>query len=88
MQLQRCRHCQSRFGLVSHRFLFERFCSRTCLGIHKRNLATTIEERVSRWCSDLLTSMAFGKSRTSNESAQRRYLSVPHGAFRAMRRHP
>jgi hypothetical protein len=87
MQLQRCCHCHGRFGLVSQRFLFKRFCSSTCLGIHKRNLATAIQERVSRWCSDFLTSIAFDKGRTSEQSDKARYVSVQQGAFGAMRRH-
>ena len=86
--MQGCCHCQGRFGLVSHRFLFKRFCSRQCLGLHKRNLATAMEERASRWCSVLLTSFTFGKFRTSDEGAEgpSRYAAVSQGPIRAMRR--
>lgn len=61
MQLQRCCHCHGQFGLVSHRFLFKRFCSRICLGVHKIKVATAIRERASRWCSALLLPLAFGR---------------------------
>jgi hypothetical protein len=47
-----------------------------------------IEERVNRWCSALLTSMVFGKGRTSDETARGRYVRVSHGPIGAMRRHP
>jgi len=85
--MHRCCHCHGRFGLVSHRFLFKRFCSSKCLGTHRRNLATAIEQRLSRWCSDFLTSLAFGKGRTSDEFAQRRYVTMPRGPAGALRRH-
>jgi hypothetical protein len=62
MQLQRCCHCHGQFGLVSHRFLFKRFCSSICLGVHKIKIATAIRERASRWCSILLPPMAFGRA--------------------------
>ena len=86
--MHRCCHCQGQFGLVSHRFLFKRFCSATCVGIHKRNLATAIEERLSRWCSALLASMAFSKGRMSDEFAQRRYVGMPRGPVGVLRRQP
>ena len=86
MQLQRCCHCDGRFGLVSHRFLFKRLCSRQCLGGHKRNLAAMIEERVSRWCV-LLTSIAFGKGRTAAVGAERRYARISHSPIGVIRRH-
>jgi hypothetical protein len=35
-----------------------------------------------------LTSMAFGKGRTSTDSAQARYASVPHSPAGALRRRP
>jgi len=62
MQLQRCCHCHGQFGLVSHRFVFKRFCSRICLGVHKIKVATAIRERASRWCSALLPPLAFGRA--------------------------
>jgi hypothetical protein len=84
--MQGCCHCQGRFGMVSHRFLFKRFCSRQCLGLHRRNLVTAMEERASRWCSVLLTSFTFGKFRMSDEGATvpSRYAAIRHGD---MRRH-
>ena len=86
--MQRCHHCHGPFGLVSHRFLFKRFCSSECVGTHRRNVATAIQERVSRWCSDFLTSMALGKGRISGEFAQRRYVGMPRGPAGALRRQP
>ena len=86
--MHRCCHCHSPFGLVSHRFLFKHFCSLKCVGVYKRNRAAAIKERVSRWCSVVLTSMAFGKSRSADIRGQRRYVSVPHRAFHPLRRHP
>ena len=94
--MQGCCHCHGRFGLVSHRFLFKRFCSTKCVGIHKRNLATAVDERLSRWCSALfaslsafhLASIAFGKGRTSDERAETRYVRMLHGPVGALRRHP
>jgi hypothetical protein len=59
MRLQQCCHCDGRFGLVSHRFLFKRFCSRACLGAHQRDFAAAIAQRAGRWWSFLLTPMAF-----------------------------
>lgn len=56
--MQRCCHCQGRFGLVSHRYLFKRFCSKECVDTRKRNLAAAIRERAIRWCSALLASVA------------------------------
>jgi len=91
--MHRCCHCHGRFGLVSYRFLFKRFCSTKCVGIHRRNLATAIDKRLSRWCSALLApmaflaSMAFGKGGTSDESVEARLMSIPHGSSGALRRH-
>lgn len=62
--MQRCCHCHGRFGLVSHRFFFHRFCSLKCVGVYKHNLPAAIEERLSQWRSALLTSMTLGKPRT------------------------
>lgn len=62
MQLQRCCHCHGQFGLVSHRYLFKRFCSRVCVGVYKIKLAAAIRERASRWCSVLLPPIAFGRT--------------------------
>jgi hypothetical protein len=84
--MQRCCHCHGRFGLVSHRLLFRRFCSRQCLGIYRRNLAAAIEARVNRWFAILLAPMVFGKSRT-NEPAHGRRARVLE-PFSTMRRHP
>jgi hypothetical protein len=58
--MQRCCHCHGRFGLVSHRYLSKRFCSRKCLSIHKRDLHAALAERAGRWCSLLSTSITFG----------------------------
>lgn len=84
--MHRCCHCQGRFGLISHRFLFKRFCSSECADTHRRNLGAAIRERVSQWCSDFLTSMALGKGRTSDECAQRHYVGMPRGPVGALRR--
>jgi hypothetical protein len=46
--MQRCDHCHSRFGLVSHRYYFKRFCSRACLGGFKCELAMAIEDHAKR----------------------------------------
>jgi hypothetical protein len=46
--MQCCDHCHSRFGLVSHRYFFKRFCSRQCLGGYKCELATAIEDHAKR----------------------------------------
>jgi len=58
--MHRCHHCHGRFGLVSHRYLFKRFCSKTCVGRYKRKLAVAIGERIVRLRSDLLTSIGLG----------------------------
>jgi hypothetical protein len=68
MQLQRCCHCHGQFGLVSHRFLFKRFCSRICLGVYKIKVSTAIRERASRWCSVLLPPLAFGRAQHPAEA--------------------
>ena len=86
--MHRCCHCQSRFGLVSYRFLSKRFCSTECVSIHRHNLATAIEQRLSRWCSAILASMAFGKGPMSDELAQRHQVTMPRGPLRALRRRP
>ena len=57
--MQRCCHCQGRFGLVSHRYLFNRFCSKECRGTYKRRLSTAIRERASRWFSAHVAFVAF-----------------------------
>jgi hypothetical protein len=62
MQLQRCCHCHGQFGLVSHRLLFKRFCSRICLGVYRIKVAAAIRERVSRWCFVLPPPMGFGRA--------------------------
>ena len=56
--MQRCCHCQGRFGLVSHRYLFKRFCSKECRGTYKRGFSTAIRERASRWFSAHFAFMA------------------------------
>ena len=53
--MHRCEHCQGRFGLVSYRRHFRRFCSKRCLSRHRR----PVEERARRWCSHLLASVLF-----------------------------
>ncbi len=58
--MHRCHHCHGRFGLVSHRYLFKRFCSKTCAGRYKRKLAAAIGERITRWRSDLLAPIGLG----------------------------
>ena len=61
--MQRCCHCQGRFGLVSHRYLFKRFCSKGCLGTYKRRLAAAVREHASRWLSAHFAFMAFSHAR-------------------------
>jgi len=77
--MQRCCHCHGRFGLVSHRHLFKRFCSRTCLDTHKRDLAAAAWARVSHWCSALVTAVALAKFLMSGHAADgtSRYVQVP-----------
>ncbi len=52
--MQRCCHCQGRFGLVSHRYLTKRFCSKECLGHFKRKLVDAIRKRANVWRSNFL----------------------------------
>jgi hypothetical protein len=77
--MQRCCHCHGRFGLVTHRHLFRRFCSRKCLDTHKRDLAAAVWARVSHWGSALLTSIALAKFLVSSHAANgtSRYVQVP-----------
>jgi hypothetical protein len=58
--MQRCCHCHGRFGLVTHRYLFKRFCSKECLGTYKRRLAAAIRERATRWLSAHFAFIDFG----------------------------
>jgi hypothetical protein len=57
--MERCCHCQGRFGLVSHRYLRKRFCSKECLGTYKRKRAAAIRQRASRWFSAHFEFVAF-----------------------------
>jgi len=71
--MQRCCHCHGRFGLVSHRYLFKRFCSRACVSGHKRRLAAATRRRISQWRSELLMSIGLGH----NEAPMRAPAAVP-----------
>jgi hypothetical protein len=79
--MQRCCHCHGRFGLVSHRHLFKRFCSRTCSDAHRRDLTSAIWGRLGHWCSALLTSAALAKFLMSGHAADgaSRYARIPSG---------
>src|SRR5580704_5877328 len=57
--MQRCCHCQGRFGLVSYRRLSKRFCSKDCRDSYRPNLAA-IRELASRWFSTHFAFVAFG----------------------------
>jgi hypothetical protein len=43
-RMKRCDHCGGRFGLVTHRFFFKRFCRKRC---KKNHLAALAEKFVS-----------------------------------------
>jgi hypothetical protein len=61
MQLmQRCCHCQGRFGLVSYRRLSKRFCSKDCRDSFKHDFGAAIRERASRWFASHFAFIAFG----------------------------
>jgi hypothetical protein len=47
--MQRCAHCQGRFGLVSYRRLSKRFCTKDCRDSYKHNLAAAVRELATRW---------------------------------------
>jgi hypothetical protein len=61
--MQRCDHCHGRFGLVSHRHHFKRFCSRRCLGGYKRGLAMAIDDCAKR-CGLALQAWMFPRQDT------------------------
>jgi len=77
--MERCCHCHGRFGLVSYRHHFKRFCSRKCLDTHRRDLATAMWARVSHWFSAQVTSAALARFLISGPAADRisRYVRVP-----------
>jgi len=52
--MHRCAHCHGRFGLVSHRRYFKRFCSRRCLNGYQRELVAAFEARLNVWHGALL----------------------------------
>jgi hypothetical protein len=47
--MKRCDHCGGRFGLVSHRHLWKRFCRKRCKQKYLRNLAEKIEANRRQW---------------------------------------
>lgn len=47
--MHRCAHCHGRFGLVSHRRFFKRFCSRRCRNTYQCELIAAIEVRLRSW---------------------------------------
>ena len=59
--MQRCHQCNRPFGLVRHRFAFNRFCSKACLQKHKVNTNLTLS-RLKDW-ADFLARKPPGRNR-------------------------